>query len=618
MSRASFYIEQRGNVGFGTKIPTQTLHVVGDAKVEGNISVRNTLPFSCNVYDLGTSTLRWRDIYLSGNTIRMEDTDISRTTTGAISLAGLTVGNVGIGTATPRANMDVNVGSVVITGSVGIGTTIPRNTLDVVGTTNILFLEGNGNGLSNMPVSTQWTTSGTRIYYVSGNVGIGTSTPTTRLEVAGTVKATSFQGDGSRLTNLPTTSPWITSGTDIYNSNIGTVGNIGIGTTLPQYGLHVIGLFSAPSTIESGPYMPINSNVSYASNDFRTWLRQTTSTLKNSWWESTTKKAYTELSVSTTTSNGYKGGVLIPDGRIVYVPYASTTIILFNPSTNTHTNALTIPAQGFAYNGGVLLPDGRVMFVPYQATTVAVFNPITFSYTTITNQTLSGSSSYAGGVLLPNGKVLLVPYSTQNIGIFDPSTNQFSTITDFTVYGGGMFLGGVLLPDGRVVFVPYNGTYVGVYNPHTNTFTSSNSIATTPSGAYYGGVLMPDGNVLFIPYYCSFTGLYNPNTNTYTTLTGAGSTGAFAYAGGVLLPDGNVIYVPCNTSTISYFDTTTYSLQVYSNISAPGANDYYGGLLLPDGRVVFLSYGFKTGLVNGFPAPPFEMCYHPCLTKGGV
>jgi hypothetical protein len=109
---------------------------------------------------------------------------------------------------------------VWIGGNVGIGTTgAPQNKLDVNGTlrANVLrltnnvtdgyFLQTDADGVGSwqpIPPDGDWTVSGTDIYSaVAGNVGIGTTTPATALDVSGTVTATAFVGDGSGLTNLP-------------------------------------------------------------------------------------------------------------------------------------------------------------------------------------------------------------------------------------------------------------------------------------------------------------------------------------------------------------------------------------------------------------------------------
>jgi hypothetical protein len=67
--------------------------------------------------------------------------------------------------------------------------------------------------------------------------------------------------------------------------------------------------------------------------------------------------------------------------------------------------------------GGVLLPDGRVLFIPYNATTFCIFNPLTNTYNLIAGA--PGGGAYVGGTLLPDGRVILVPATNTKIGIIN-------------------------------------------------------------------------------------------------------------------------------------------------------------------------------------------------------
>ncbi len=98
---------------------------------------------------------------------------------------------------------------------------------------------------------------GTKSYF-SGNVGIGVSSPTATLDIAGTAKMTGFtlptgaasnyvltaDTNGVGTWKAPSSGSWTVSGSDQY-SNVG--GNVGIGTMSPSHKLHV----ESPSTASS-------------------------------------------------------------------------------------------------------------------------------------------------------------------------------------------------------------------------------------------------------------------------------------------------------------------------------------------------------------------------------
>jgi len=80
---------------------------------------------------------------------------------------------------------------------VGIGTTNPQYKLHVIGDTGVTGIVSatgfylNGNELVNAALQT-WQISGSDIYRSSGNVGIGTSIPSSKLQVIGNVSGSSF------------------------------------------------------------------------------------------------------------------------------------------------------------------------------------------------------------------------------------------------------------------------------------------------------------------------------------------------------------------------------------------------------------------------------------------
>jgi len=187
------------------------------------------------------------------------------------------------------------------TGNVGIGTTNPYSTLGISGTASAPTGTHNGAGIFNITNSLtdlvftidNNSPFGASIqhrhytldnnYYpillnpLGGNVGIGTNSPNTKLEVSGDIRASAsgkyvqLRTSGEALDlDASGAALYVNSATGLYLNPSG--GNVGIGTASPGYKLHVNGT----TRIEGYAYCALGE---WSGSDSR--LKKSTETLTN-------------------------------------------------------------------------------------------------------------------------------------------------------------------------------------------------------------------------------------------------------------------------------------------------------------------------------------------------
>jgi hypothetical protein len=162
-------IQDNGNVGIGTTSPNQKLSVAGTGAFYNSTPVTPSGVRGLFMGNFSGGSSIWSYNYVSGvgDSLAVSAQDLN--------LATYVSGN--------------GVSRLFITngGNVGVGTTTPTQKLDVAGNVNAAGLCLGGTCKTDWSQvgggSSQWTTSGSNIYFNTGNVGIGTTSPTGKLSV---------------------------------------------------------------------------------------------------------------------------------------------------------------------------------------------------------------------------------------------------------------------------------------------------------------------------------------------------------------------------------------------------------------------------------------------------
>ena len=593
-----------------------------------------TITGTSNLSTINVTTLNTASIFGTNLNVN-SDSNLSTTNVTTLNVATANATNMAVRTLGNIATLNVYTSSnaAIMNAASLFAPTLNVTSVSNLSTTNVTTLNGSSIFGTNLNVAS--TANIVNVVALS-NIGIGAQPGTTNLYVMGNMYVT----NALTVSNIFTTNVNV-SGTTNTLTLIAT-SNIGIGTTgstganlYIQGNAFVANAFTATNIVASGniyygeditkryPHLiPDSSNASLIQNWISS-LVNASSQPSDSYWATSSTPTFANISTGGGRNNSNFGSVLLPDGRVVFVPYEDDFIGIFNPFTNEYSSVTPegFPTSANKFGGGVLTPSGKVVMVPRAYANIGVFDPVglTFSNVGPIGNPASGER-FRGAVLAPNGNVVCVPLNMANVGMFNPTTSTFANVAPGVGTLNGKFGGGVLVPTGNIVFAPLDSANIGMFNPINFAFTNIGPIAATGLGLFNGGVLVPSGNVVFIPRDSANIGVFNPTTSQYTNVGPISAVNSSMFYAGCLLPNGNVVFGPQDRSNVGMYDPTNLTPTGYSNcvnVGGVGTGHISGATLIPDGRVIFAPYDSDNVVVlNTLTPAPIEMCLSPYFNKG--
>eukprot|EP00966_Prymnesium_polylepis_P215366 4987816-Prymnesium_polylepis.1 len=229
------------------------------------------------------------------------------------------------------------------------------------------------------------------------------------------------------------------------------------------------------------------------------------------------------VSSAVSTPDGkYHGGAVVGH-NIIFAPYHTTTVGIFNMNTSKLDESTTTELSTDALFQAAVHVNNQVVFAPSSADVVGVLDVNSRTFYSVSMGYLTGHYKFQGAAAV-GSKVVFAPFDSPVVGIFDASTFTFgTTVITSELVGTTMRFDGAAAVGDKVVFAPHASNVVGVFDVFLNTFDASVSVISATISARnlrkFSGAATMGNKVVFAPLTVPFVGVFDGDTGNFEEVT---------------------------------------------------------------------------------------------------